>query len=157
MTGKLILGYFKCSDRRGDAAAFARTLPYRPRISNSSATPGNALSSRRFDITYWNSGDPGNGYMREQRPQPDAEIIPAEMVRSHLEEVLSSQVFAGSERLRRFLRFLVESTLEGQRDQLKEYTVGVSVFERGPEYDPRIDPAVRVHAGKLRDRLREFY
>jgi len=89
--------------------------------------------------------------------QRDAPAIPAETVQSHLEAVLKSPVFAGSERLRRFLRFLVEQTLKGEGDQLKEYTVGTEVFGRGPDYDPRIDSTVRVHAGKLRDKLREYY
>jgi TolB-like protein/Flp pilus assembly protein TadD len=91
------------------------------------------------------------------RQQPDASAIPAESILSHLETVLQSPVLASSERLRKFLRFLVEKTLKGEGDQLKEYTVGVEVFERGPDYDPRIDPTVRVSAGKLRDRLREYY
>ena len=95
--------------------------------------------------------------MAEQRQQSDASAIPAETIQSHLETVLQSPVFARSERLREFLRFLVEKTLNGEADQLKEYTVGVEVFKRGPDYDPRIDPTVRVHAGKLRDRLREYY
>jgi TolB-like protein/cytochrome c-type biogenesis protein CcmH/NrfG len=95
--------------------------------------------------------------MPDVRQQPDASAIPAGTIQSHLETVLQSPVLAGSERLRKFLRFLVEKTLKGEADQLKEYTVGVEVFERGPDYDPRIDPTVRVSAGKLRDRLREYY
>ena len=71
--------------------------------------------------------------------------------------MLASAVFANSERLRRFLRFLVERTLAGQTDDLKEYTIGLEVFDRDPSYDPRVDSTVRVHAGKLRDRLREYY
>ena len=95
--------------------------------------------------------------MAEERRQPDAPAVPAEAVRPHLDAILNSQVFAGSERLRKFLRFLVEQTLKGEGDQLKEYTIGVEVFARGPDYDPRIDSTVRVHAGKLRDKLREYY
>jgi TolB-like protein len=95
--------------------------------------------------------------MPDERQQPDAPAIPAETIRPHLAEILKSPAFAGSERLRKFLRFLVDQTLQGHADQLKEYTVGVEVFERSPDYDPRIDPTVRVHAGKLRDKLREYY
>ena len=45
-----------------------------------------------------------------------------------------------SERLSRFLRFAVEQALAGHEDQLKEYTIGVEVFDRSASYDPRIDP-----------------
>lgn len=83
--------------------------------------------------------------------------IAADVLRLHLEAVLQSQPFAKSDRLRRFLRFVVEQSLEGHADQLKEYTIGISVFDRPDDYDPRIDPTVRVHAGKLRARLRDYY
>jgi TolB-like protein len=92
-----------------------------------------------------------------QEQQRSRELIPEEAVRRHLEEIVSSKPFAGSERLRRFLRYLVEQTLAGQGALLKEYTVGLDVFQRGPDYDPQVDSTVRVHAGKLRDKLREYY
>src|SRR5690349_6023343 len=76
---------------------------------------------------------------------------------AHLDEVLASQAFARTDRLQRFLRVIVERTVAGQADSIKECSLGVEVFGRAADYDPRTDPTVRVHAGKLRDRLREFY
>lgn len=64
--------------------------------------------------------------------------------------MLASPVFAQSERLCRFLRFVVEETLQGRGEQLKEYFVGVEVFDREEAYDPRTDPIVRVEADRLR-------
>src|SRR5690349_18182613 len=81
--------------------------------------------------------------------------VAAEAVRAQLEAVLRTPAFVRSMRLTRLLSFLVEETLEGRYAQLKEYSIGVAVFDRPPDYDPQIDPTVRVHAGKLRDRLRE--
>jgi serine/threonine-protein kinase len=78
-------------------------------------------------------------------------------VLGHLEEILGSRAFASTDRLRRFLRLIVERTVAEQVNNIKEYSIGVEVFGRAAEYDPRTDPTVRVHAGKLRDRLREFY
>ena len=57
----------------------------------------------------------------------------------------------------RFLRFTVERTLAGQADQLKEYLIGVEVFDRKPSYDPRVDPIVRVEARRLRAKLKAYY
>lgn len=71
--------------------------------------------------------------------------------------MLASPAFASPERLRRFLRYLVEKALEGKAGELKEYAIGLDVFDRDASYDPRVDSTVRVHAGKLRDRLREYY
>jgi TolB-like protein/tetratricopeptide (TPR) repeat protein len=78
-----------------------------------------------------------------------------ESVRTQLDRILGSSGFAGSERLSRFLRFVVEQALEG--NQAKETLLGVEVFGRKPAYDPRLDGVVRVEAVKLRSRLKEYY
>jgi len=78
-----------------------------------------------------------------------------ESVRAQCEKILASSGFAGSERLSRFLRFIVEQALQG--NQLKETLVGMEVFGRKPSYDPRLDGVVRVEAVKLRARLKEYY
>ena len=78
-------------------------------------------------------------------------------IRAELEKVLASRGFAASDRLARFLRYVVEETLEGRGDALKETNVGVDVFARKSGYDPRIDGVVRTEAIKLRARLKEYY
>jgi len=82
------------------------------------------------------------------RPTPES-------VRAQCEKILASSGFAGSERLSRFLRFVVEQALQG--NQLKETLVGMEVFGRKPSYDPRLDGVVRVEAVKLRARLKDYY
>ena len=59
--------------------------------------------------------------------------------------------------MRRFLRIAVERTLSGQTDQLKEFSIGHDVFDRGDDYDPRTDSIVRVEARRLRKKLRAYY
>jgi predicted ATPase len=59
--------------------------------------------------------------------------------------------------LSRLLDYLVEHSLEGSADQLKEYSLGVEVFDRGESFDPRIDTIVRVQARRLRRKLKEYY
>ena len=81
----------------------------------------------------------------------------ADAVRAQLERILASPGFANAGRLSRFLRFVVERTLDGEGDRLKEYRVGTEVFDRPPDYDPRIDSIVRVEARRLRARLAEYY
>ena len=53
-----------------------------------------------------------------------------------------------------FLRYVVERALAGEGDQLKEYVIGVAVFGRGDDYDPRLDSIVRVEARRLRTQAR---
>jgi hypothetical protein len=81
----------------------------------------------------------------------------AKTIEAETELVLSSSHFSRSVLLTRFLRFVVQLSLEGKSHELKEYRLGVEVFERGNSFDPRIDPVVRVQAAKLRAKLAEYY
>jgi TolB-like protein len=82
--------------------------------------------------------------------------LPPDVVRSALERLLGSRVFAQSTRLSRFLKFGVEAALTG-RMTVNEYSIGVDVFEKKGGFDPRIDPIVRVHARRLRSKLKQYY
>jgi TolB-like protein len=84
-------------------------------------------------------------------------LIPPADVTAELERILASKGFATAGRLSRLLRYVVEKTLAGDAGQLKEYVVGVEVFDRDDKYDPRLDSIVRVEAGRLRSRLDEYY
>lgn len=74
-----------------------------------------------------------------------------------LERVLASQTFGQVERLKRFLEFIARETIEGRGDRLKEYVIGVQVFDKEQTFDPRADPIVRVQARRLRARLERYY
>ena len=78
-------------------------------------------------------------------------------IEDHLQRILASKEFASSARMSRFLRFAVERALSGQSEQLKEYVLGVEVFDRKESYDPRVDPIVRVEARRLRSKLESYY
>jgi hypothetical protein len=73
--------------------------------------------------------------------------------REELKRVLSSDCFARSEGLSRLLRFLVERQLEGRGSELKESLIGVEVYGRSPDYDPKLDSTVRSEMARLRARL----
>lgn len=83
--------------------------------------------------------------------------IPPELVREELDRVLHSEEFRASKRSQEFLAFVVEHTLKGSTDVLKERTIGVDVFHRSPGYDPGEDATVRVKAGEVRKRLGLYY
>jgi Tfp pilus assembly protein PilF len=75
----------------------------------------------------------------------------------HLKDVVGSTHFRRAPGLCGFLRFIVTETLAGRGDHLKEYSVGVNVFSRRSDFDPKQDSIVRVEAVKLRSRLVEYY
>ena len=78
-------------------------------------------------------------------------------VREELSGILASTPFIHSQRMRRLLEFCVENTLDGNRDQLKESIIGIAVFDRGHNFDPRTDSIVRVEARRLRLKLNSYY
>ncbi len=73
------------------------------------------------------------------------------------ERVLTSRVFAKAKRSQRLLRYLVDAALTDPTQAVKEYTIATEIFDRDASYDPAIDATVRVEAGRLRSRLREYY
>jgi serine/threonine-protein kinase len=83
--------------------------------------------------------------------------VPPDIVRGQLAKILRSQVFTHASALSRLLEYLVDHTLRGNVSELKEYAVGVDVFNRGDAFDPRTDTIVRVQARRLRLKLAEYY
>src|SRR5499427_4803627 len=78
-------------------------------------------------------------------------------IRDELQRVLASHEFRSSRRSQDFLRYVIEHTLSGQADTLKERTIGIDVFGRSASYDPSDDATVRVKAGEVRKRLGLYY
>jgi len=83
--------------------------------------------------------------------------VTAQAVQAQLDKLLGSSRFARAPRLSRLLRYLVERTLAGQTEDLKESLLGGAVFDKPQGFDPAADPIVRVEAGRLRERLRSYY
>lgn len=86
----------------------------------------------------------------------DPPEVPAAEIRTHLTRVLAGGAFGSAPTLSRLLTYLVERALNGESPP-KEYTIGVQLFGRGSDFDPRTDTIVRVHARRLRQRLGEYY
>lgn len=74
-----------------------------------------------------------------------------------MERILASPLFRNSKRYPKLLKHIVERTLEGRADLLKERALGAEVLGRDPEYDTNVDPSVRITAGEIRKRLAQYY
>ncbi len=77
--------------------------------------------------------------------------------RTELKAVLQSKYFTRAPALARLLSYLCERLFAGEANQIKEYSIGVEVFHRGPSFDQNSDSIVRVEANRLRKRLAEYY
>jgi len=93
--------------------------------------------------------------MNRNRMEPQG--ASCDSVNSQLERILASPDFVNAGRLSRFLRFAVEETAAGRSEHLKEYVIGVEVYQRDTSFDPRLDAIVRVEAGRLRAKLQRYY
>nr|WP_136249575.1 hypothetical protein [Ningiella ruwaisensis] len=71
------------------------------------------------------------------------------------ERILASQLFKRSRMLSNLLRYLLQSTLDGQ--QPKEITLALDVFNKPNSFDPTEDSFVRVYMHKLRARVDAYY
>lgn len=87
-------------------------------------------------------------------PRTEADF---QAIRLQLTRVLESAPFRTSKRYPALLSYVVEKTLQGDTDSLKERTLGIEVFRREPEYDTNADPVVRIAAGEVRKRLAQYY
>jgi Tol biopolymer transport system component len=81
----------------------------------------------------------------------------AALVHAQLNRILSSDIFSRSGRLSALLRFIVQQTLDGKGDTLKEQVIAIELYGKGPDFNAAADPIVRVDARRLRDHLREYY
>lgn len=85
-----------------------------------------------------------------------AGIYPSE-IWAEVDRIRMSSTMSGCNRPIQFLKFVVDATLRGEAAHLKETTIGVAVFGRSPDYDPKVDTVVRSHAWRLRSKLKKYY
>ncbi len=85
------------------------------------------------------------------------ENLSEDKVRDQLTRILSAPAFKGSGILSGFLQFVVGETLAGREQEIKEYTIGIHALARHNDFNPQLDAIVRIHAGRLRRALKEYY
>jgi hypothetical protein len=78
-------------------------------------------------------------------------------IKDALRRILRSAPFQGSKQSQTLLEYLVEHSLAGHDDELKERIIGVEVFGRKSDYDTTVDAIVRARAGEVRKRLAQYY
>ncbi len=108
-----------------------------------------------LDVSYWVTDQSNQGFMGISEID-DAAARPDPLeIQEQLDHILRSRTFHLAQRSQAFLRYAVENSLRGNAP--KEYAIAVDVLGRDEDYDPAIDATVRVEAGRLRGRLREYY
>jgi hypothetical protein len=80
-----------------------------------------------------------------------------EQILEQLNRMLESHLFKNSRRYPTLLKFIVEETLDGRSESLRERPLGVHVFDRPVDYDTASDPIVRVTVAEIRKRIAQYY
>jgi hypothetical protein len=83
--------------------------------------------------------------------------IPAARIQQDLSEILASSPFRSSKQSQDLLRYIVDRSLSGHAEDLKERVIGFEVFGRRPDYDTNNDPIVRARVAEVRKRLALYY
>jgi hypothetical protein len=84
-------------------------------------------------------------------------VLEIESLQTQIQRIVQSKAFRTSEVQRNLLNYLAEKSIAGTADNLKEYIVGLDVFGKPASYDPRQESTVRMHVGRLRQKLAEYY
>lgn len=87
----------------------------------------------------------------------DVDGISPAALRVQCARISASRSFERAPGIRQLFEHIVEATLSGSADQLKEYAIGVDVFGKGESFDPGLDTIVRVQARRLRQKIAEYY
>ena len=80
-----------------------------------------------------------------------------EAIREQLDRILEHVEFQATDKMRDFLRYVVEETLAGRSERIKGFSVAVEVFGRDSDFDAANDPVVRIQAGRLRRAIERYY
>jgi adenylate cyclase len=78
-------------------------------------------------------------------------------IRAQLDRILASPEFHATDKMRDFLRFIIDEKLAGRSHRIKGYTIAVNVFGRDEDFDATQDPIVRIQAGRLRRAVERYY
>jgi hypothetical protein len=101
--------------------------------------------------------DRPNGIIDTSNREEVSEKVPAAEVQKALTAVLQSTPFHSSKQSQELLQYIVDQTLAGRLEMLKERIIGANVFNRRPDYDTNDDPIVRARAAEVRKRLALYY
>lgn len=88
----------------------------------------------------------------------DPQAVPAaESIQQQVNRILASPEFKATDVQKSFLKFVVETVLDGRPHEIKGYTVATQVFGRGEDFNQATDPIVSIQANKLRRALERYY
>lgn len=133
-------------------------------LVHSSVTTGASVGHNGSNIRHYsgNSDDLSTTYSITIKEVERLEVKQSEFpdmasaIRECLARITGADEFSRSPRARKFLIYIVEETLSGRADRIKEYTIALDVFDRKSGHDLAGDSLVRTSAKRLRQSLDSY-
>lgn len=86
-----------------------------------------------------------------------SQLIQPPQIKAQVSRILKTANFRSSRILSAFLKYVVNETLDGREQSLKEYVIATEVLKKSPDFNPQLDAVVRIHARRLRQFLKDYY
>lgn len=80
-----------------------------------------------------------------------------DVLSSQVEKIIASSEFKGGKRLKQFLQYVIQQSLDDRPDNLQQYTIAIEALGYPDTFDPQSNPSVRVLAKRLRRALDLYY
>lgn len=74
-----------------------------------------------------------------------------------IDQVKAHRIFNRSPLMCAFLSYVTLETIQGRESKISAYSVAVDALGKPIDFDPQMDPSVRVLAKRLRDSLTRYY
>jgi len=84
-------------------------------------------------------------------------VFSKEEINEQVRRILNYPLFKNSPVLSRFLEFIITETVHKRELHIKEYSIAINVLDRSRAFNPSVDSIVRIHAGRLRRALTDYY
>jgi hypothetical protein len=88
---------------------------------------------------------------------PESNVVLTDQIEEQIQRILDSDGFRNADVVQRLLRYLAAKSISGAGDRMKEYTVAVEGLGKPASYDPQKTSSVRIQAGRLRQKLADYY
>jgi len=74
-----------------------------------------------------------------------------------IDKIRAHKIFNRSPLMCAFLSYVTIETIQGRESRISAYSVAVDALGKPTDFDPQMDPSVRVLAKRLRDSLARYY
>jgi len=84
-------------------------------------------------------------------------LFTVEAIQGQVKKIVHDPIFENANILKDFLQYIVDEYLQGNSNQLKEYTIAINVLNKPTDFNTQENGIVRIHAARLTRFLDVYY